>query len=711
MSGGKVFSQVRFAVLQIMILWMFAGEVAVAKKIKVACVGNSVTYGYKIDNPEINSYPAQLQQLLGDAYDVANFGKSGATLLQKGHRPYMEQNEFREAVKFQPDILIVSLGLNDTDPRNWPNYRDEFVADYMTLIDSIKKSDGTQPELWIGRMTPIFHWHPRFKSGTRDWFWQIQQAIEQVAINCQANIIDWHSPLHARPHLFPDALHPTKEGASIMAQVAYQHLTGDYGGLQMAPAFGDHMVLQRNKPIPVWGIANGAEEISVELNGVKSEVITGTDGRWHLVLPAMKHGGSFELKINSTNEEIVFENVMIGEVWLCAGQSNMAFKLNESTFGAEELKKKMPSQLRLMNFKQSAYTNDMAWDKATLDEVNTLNYLSGQWHMLNTETVADFSAIAWYFGSVLEAELDVPVGLIQMAVGGSPTESWIDRKTLEFNPHLVNMLYDWQNNDHSMLWCRKRAMVNIKKSDDPMQRHPYQPAYLFEAGIKLVAGYSIKGVLWYQGESNVHNVELHEILFPNLIHSIRCAWKQPDLPFYFAQLSSLNRPSWTHFRDSQRRMSNQLPNVSMIVTSDLGNETDVHPKQKKQVGERFAYLALHQLYDKDSIPFGNIEIEYVDWSNEQLSIRFSHTDLLKTSDGLAVKELEVAGKNGIFYSVKAMLKENQLIVETKGQCIQAVRYGWQPYSQGNLVNEDGVPVSTFLINRPVTNKLIKEISQ
>jgi len=700
MSGSKVFSQVCFTVLQIMILWMFAGEVVMAQKVKVACVGNSVTYGYKIDNPDVNSYPAQLQQLLGDTFEVANFGKSGATLLRKGHRPYMEQHEFREVVKFQPDILIVSLGLNDTDPRNWPNYRDEFVADYMALIDSIKKSDGTQPELWIGRMTPIFHWHPRFKSGTRDWFWQIQEAIEQVAVNYKANIIDWHSPLHVRPDLFPDALHPTKEGASIMAQLAYQHITGDCGGLQVASVFGNHMVLQRNKPIPVWGTASGAEEISVEFKGVKALVITGVDGSWYIELPAMEHGGPFELKVNSTNEEIAFKNIMIGEVWLCAGQSNMAFKLSESAYGAEELKKKMSSQLRLLNFKQSAYTNDVAWDKATLDEANNINYLSGRWQLPNAETVADFSAIAWYFGKELETELDVPVGLIQLAVGGSPTEAWIDRKTLEFNPHLVNMLYDWQNNDHTMLWCRQRAMANIKKSEKPIQRHPYQPAYLFEAGIEQIAGYSIKGVLWYQGESNAHNVELHEVLFPTLIQSWRDIWGQSELPFYFAQLSSLNRPSWSHFRDSQRRMVNQLPNVSMVVTSDLGNETDVHPKQKKQVGERFAHLALHQLYNKDSIPFGNVEIEKVENTIDELRIIFSNTNKLQTSDEAELHELEVAGEDGLFHPAKAVLKGNQLIIKSKGQFIQVVRYGWQPYSQGNLVNEDGVPVSTFLIEHP-----------
>ncbi|MBI9065055.1 MAG: hypothetical protein JEZ14_23920 [Marinilabiliaceae bacterium] len=670
------------------------------EKIKIACVGNSVTYGYKIDHRERNSYPAQLQQLLGDAYEVENFGKSGATLLREGHRPYMDQKEFGDAVKFQPDILIISLGLNDTDPRNWPNYRDKFIADYMTLIGSIKKSDGTAPELWIGRMTPIFHTHPRFKSGTRDWFWQIQETIEQVASNCNAKIIDWHSPLHMRTDLFSDALHPDKEGAGIMAHLAYQHVTGDYGGLQVASVFGPHMVLQRHKSIPVWGKANRGEKVFVELNGTSAKVSTGVDGNWHVEFPAMKHGGPYKLTVRSMSEEVVFEDVMIGEVWLCAGQSNMAFKVKYSASGAEALKQKMPSNLRLMNYKQHAYTDNVAWDSITLKKVNDLDYLSGQWQVCNTGSVADFSAVAWYFGNKLEEELGVPVGLIQLAVGGSPTEAWIDRKTLEFHPRLVNMLYGWRNNDHTMKWCRQRAGENIQKATSLMQRHPYEPAYLYEAGISQIAGYSIKGVLWYQGESNAHNAELHEVLFPTLVDSWREAWELPELPFYFAQLSSLNRPSWPHFRNSQRQLAKQIPYTSMVVTSDVGDKTDVRPTQKKPVGERFAHLALHQLYNKHAVPYGNIAIEKVEGNKRELRITFNHTAELRTADGEPLHELEVAGEDGLFHPAKAVLKDNQLMIDFGKQDIKAVRYGWKPYSQGNLVNEKGVPASTFLIKQP-----------
>ncbi|WP_439183318.1 GDSL-type esterase/lipase family protein [Carboxylicivirga taeanensis] len=675
-----------------------------AQKKKVACVGNSVTFGYGIDEPGKNSYPAQLQALLGDSYEVGNFGKSGATLLRKGHRPYMQQEEFEQAVAFQPDIVIVSLGLNDTDPRNWPNYRDEFIEDYGALLKSFENADGSMPEIWLGRMTPIFHAHPRFKSGTRDWFWQIQKAIEQVAFNWDAQLIDWHTPLHARPDLFPDALHPTKEGATIMAQLAYQHLTGDFGGLQVAELFSDHMVLQRDTLISVWGTANRSEPVSVDLNGVKVVTHAGFNGQWRLELPAMPAGGPYQLTIASRSEIIVINDVLVGDVWLCAGQSNMAFSVKQSASGQQALAQKKYGAIRLLHFQPLAPTDQVVWDTTILQRVNRLEYLSGNWKLANSEYVSDFSAIGWYFGTKLERELNIPIGVIQMAVGGSPTEAWVDRQTLEHHPQLVDMLYNWHNNDHTMQWCRQRAALNTQRAASSHQRHPYQPAYLYEAGVKKIEGMAIKGVVWYQGESNAHNVELHEVLFPTMIRAWRAAFKQPDLPVVFAQLSSLNRPTWPHFRNSQRVMARQLPRVSMVVTSDYGNETDVHPIHKYPVAERLAYAALRDVYGKSSVPYGYVDIENVKLHSSNVEIVFSHTKKLQTSDGNRVRELELAGQDGIFLPVDGVINNNSLLIKTDPQNVQAIRYGWQPYSQANLTNEDGIPVSTFRVDAPFNLK-------
>ena len=215
------------------------------EKIRVAGVGNSVTYGYLLENRERDCYPAVLQRLLGDGYEVGNFGHSGATLLNHGHRPYTQTQEYTATVAYAADLVVIHLGLNDTDPRNWPNYNDDFINDYLALIDTFRKVNPTC-RIWICRMTPIFHAHPRFKSGTRDWFQLEQQAITNVAAIADVQLIDLHHNLYCRPDLFPDALHPAPEGAAILAKTVYSALTGDYGGLQMPDIYSDGMVLQRN---------------------------------------------------------------------------------------------------------------------------------------------------------------------------------------------------------------------------------------------------------------------------------------------------------------------------------------------------------------------------------------------------------------------------------------------------------------------------------
>ena len=258
-----------------------------AQKIKVACVGNSVTYGYGIKNRETNCYPAQLQQMLGDAYEVENFGHSGATLLNKGYRPYTQQEAYQKALRFAGDYVIIHLGLNDTDPRAWPNYRDDFVRDYLSLIESFRKANP-RCKVWVCRMTPISHRHPRFKSGTRDWYWMEQALIEEIARIAGATLVDLQEGLYDRPDLLPDALHPNAEGAGILARTVYGALTGDYGGLQLPAIYSDRMVLQRDQPLPISGIANQGEKVTVTLAGQRKETVAGTNGKWTVTLDPLR---------------------------------------------------------------------------------------------------------------------------------------------------------------------------------------------------------------------------------------------------------------------------------------------------------------------------------------------------------------------------------------------------------------------------------------
>ena len=306
--------------LIILMIFLLSSVAFSQDKIKVACIGNSVTYGYGHENPDSTSYPSQLAVMLGDDYEVGNFGKSGATLLRKGHRPYNEQEEFEKALEFAPDIAIIHLGLNDTDPRNWKYYKREFISDYIALIEAFEKVNP-DVEIYICRMTPIFHWHHRFKKGTRDWYWEIQATIENIAENiAEVKLIDLQETLYHRPDLMPDALHPNPEGAKLIAQRVYSAITGDFGGLSVPRIYSDNMVIQRDKPFIVKGLANAGEEVSVNLDKQKIKTEAGDDGKWEVTFDAFKvDGKKHKLTFKSKDKTLSFKNIVVGEVILYSG--------------------------------------------------------------------------------------------------------------------------------------------------------------------------------------------------------------------------------------------------------------------------------------------------------------------------------------------------------------------------------------------------------
>ena len=450
------------------------------KKIKVACVGNSITYGYTLPDRETNAYPAKLQKMLGDDYVVGNFGKSGATLLNKGHRPYMQQEEYHKAIDFAGDIVVIHLGINDTDPRDWPNYRDFFIQDYRALIDSFRVANS-RCRILIARLTPIADRHPRFESGTRDWHDEIQLAIENIAKYAGVQLIDFHAPLYPYPFMLPDAVHPNVEGAEILAKIVYEGITGDFGGLRMSPLYTDNMVLQHGKPLTIQGTANAGDRITVSIAHQKQKVVTGMDGKWSVTLSPLKAGGPYTLVVSSGKQKLTYGNVLAGEVWLCSGQSNMEFYLNRSATAKRDVAKAANDNIRLFDMKARWRTDAVEWNASVLDSLNHLQYYKDtEWTVCSPQTAGNFSAVAYYFGKMLQDSLQVPVGLICNAIGGSPTEAWIDRSSLEY--HFPAILRNWTKNDFIQDWVRGRAALNVKKSTDKLQRHPYEPCYLYESG-------------------------------------------------------------------------------------------------------------------------------------------------------------------------------------------------------------------------------------
>ena len=664
------------------------------KTIKVACVGNSITYGYGIENREQNSYPSVLQRLLGKGYKVGNFGHSGATLLSKGHRPYIQQEEYKKALAFAGDIVVIHLGINDTDPRNWPNHRNDFVKDYLTLISSFKKANP-KARIVIARMSPLSHRHHRFESGTRDWHAEIQQAIALVAQQTNAQLIDFHEPLYHFPQMLPDAVHPNAQGAAILAQVVFGAITGNYGGLQLPEIYSDNMVLQHGQPLPLHGIANAGTKITVTIGKQQLNTTADSNGKWQVTLAPLAAKETYTLQITAGKEKRIFKNVVAGEVWLCSGQSNMEFEMFQASTGERDIPQAENPNIRLFDMEARWRTdNANAWELSALDSINVLQYYKpAQWEVCTPKTVRAFSAVAYYFGRTLQKDLDMPIGLICNAVGGSPTESWVDRRTLEYEfPRILN---NWRENDFIMDWVRQRAGENIAKATDKLQRHPYEPAYLFEAGILPLAKYPIKGVIWYQGESNAHNKDAHSKLFPLLVKSWRTEFNNSQLPFYYVQLSSINRPSWGWFRESQRRLMKVVPHNGMAVSYDYGHSTDVHPKNKQPIGERLAQWALADTYGRKVLPSGPL-FRSATFNGKVATVVFDYARGMHPSDGKTLRGFELSNGNGIFYPATAeVLGEEVKVTSEEVSTPKAVRYGFSPVTDGNLVNEANLPASTF----------------
>ena len=473
--------------------------IAAQKKIKVACIGNSVTYGYGHDNPAVTSYPSQLATMLGDNYEVGNFGKSGATLLRKGHRPYNEQEEFQKALEFAPDIAIIHLGLNDTDPRNWKYHKREFISDYVALIEAIENVNP-EVDIFICRMTPIFHWHHRFLKGTRDWYWDIQATIENIAENiAEVKLIDLQELLYHRPDLMPDALHPNEEGARLIAKRVYSAITGDFGGLSLPSIYSDNMVIQHDMPFIVKGTANAYEDIIVRFDKKTIKTQTDHNGRWEVCFDTTKvDGKKHKLTITSKSKSLTFKNLLVGEVILCSGNCKSIVNGQQTT----DIIKLHENNVRLY-YVVSIDTSDVS---------NIESIWTASWETINEDNI-DLYASSYILAAKISDSLQMPVGLIYNVVEGVPIESFIDRKTLEWHPTLLNILYEWRNKDKVMNYC-----------------HPHEPSYIYYRGIAPLSSFSIGSVIWFIEHSN--DTEFESIIMSALIDSWRKTWNNKDLPFY-----------------------------------------------------------------------------------------------------------------------------------------------------------------------------------
>lgn len=475
----------------------------------------------------------------------------------------------------------------------------------------------------------------------------------------------------------------------------------------IAKVFTDHMILQRGQQILVWGTAAAGAPIEVSFGNQQGNTTADPAGNWQVVLdPLPASTTPFDLTVNDQT----IRDVLVGDVWLCSGQSNMRWMLKQSQGADAEIKQAADvTNLRLLDLTAKIYPVGRAYDRDALRKMTADNYFAWSgWQPATPESAASFSAVAWHFGRRLrELNPDVPVGLIHNAIGGTPMESWIPESTLLADPELQRLVtIPWYSENHPNYpkWCGLRGRQNLAKyfasPDGPVPHHPFEPGFLFEAGIAPFSKFPVSGFLWYQGESNATqdgansppiNPAWNHRLFLSLISSWREVRQARELPFVFAQLPGLNR-NWPLFREMQLETAAADPNVHMAVTIDVGHPTNVHPPDKRPVGRRMAELALAFAASPVTTKVTPGEITF--------------DQPVKSSDGKPIRGIQLAGADKVFNPATATVigKTVKLASDKVSKPIE-VRFGWENDPDLNLVGVNGEhPVSPFRSDRWETVK-------
>ena len=467
--------------------------------------------------------------------------------------------------------------------------------------------------------------------------------------------------------------------------------------------FSSHMVLQRDMPIHVWGSAAAGEKITVELHGLTASASTDDAGRWSIYLPSQSAGGPFTLVIRGSNT-IQFDDILIGDLWFASGQSNMEMPLvgfpNSAVIqdSAKEIAAANYPDIRLLLIEKDAADYP-------LEDVKSAT----GWSSCTPETAKNFSAVAYFFARDLQkaqGKQHVPIGLIDSTWGGTPAEAWTSLDALGADAALMPVFAARaERMDHEAIEMRldqadKLARDQGKPLTPGHPWHPnpasWRPAALYNAMVAPFTPLPIRGVIWYQGESNSSHAGLYDRIFPAMIQDWRTQWHQGNFPFLFVQISafaSTPKEDWGTLRDAQRR-SLYLTKTGMAVTIDVGDEHNVHPANKQVVGERLSLLARQLVFGENIVASGPLfQLAYP--SDGAMHVWFHNADGLRSKGG-SLEGFEIAGHDGVFVSASAHI-EGETVTVTSPSVGQPeyVRYAWPNFPHANLYNGAGLPASTF----------------
>lgn len=470
--------------------------------------------------------------------------------------------------------------------------------------------------------------------------------------------------------------------------------------VRLPNVFGDHMVLQRDQPNPVWGKAAAGEQVTVSIADQTHTAQADAAGDWRVTLAPLGLGEPLELIVRGENE-VRFRDVLVGEVWVCSGQSNMQWRFSQ-TENADliALSAKMP-EIRMINFPQVGsqepiWTHDRAW------------------MVCSPETVGGFSAIGYYFARQLHQTLDVPVGMINNAWGGSACEAWVEREVLAANESMSGMLASWQvaEREYEELAAKTdRTPEEDTKLNNLRARMlgNQRPANIFEGVLRSHLGYGIRGVIWYQGESNANRAYQYRELFPLMIQNWRDRWGQGDFPFYWVQLADfrdeVTKPgesAWAELREAQTMTLDRLPHVGEAVIIDIGEGKDIHPRNKVDVALRLARWALAKQYGMD-LAHQSPRYRAMEVAGSEVLLSFDHVPTTGQQSGWRPFDVPyprgftVAGRDRVFHPADAKILPDGRIAVVSEAVAQpvAVRYAWADNPIVNLYTTQDLPLTPF----------------
>jgi sialate O-acetylesterase len=446
-----------------------------------------------------------------------------------------------------------------------------------------------------------------------------------------------------------------------------------FGQLRLPNIIADNMVLQQKKTNKIWGWCNPKEKITVNFYHKTYKTISNDAGEWALYLPALPAGITSNLIVSTSSEKIICKNVALGEVWLCSGQSNMEWKMGGlQNVYADELNIANNNQIRFVVADRSISTTPK--DNITIEKT---------WSTITPYSVGHCSAVAYWFAKKMQAKLQIPIGLVISNWGTTGAESWISQTGLKKFP---NYLYNQKIEDTSTKQINKNT-----------------PSVLFNAMIAPLINLTIKGVIWYQGETNTDRPIEYKTLFPSLIKDWRNQWKSGDFPFLFVQLSSYGKifespceSNWSLVREAQSKAL-KLNNTAMAVTIDLGEPNNIHPFKKKEIGERLANCALEKVYRLVKNESSGPTLLKHTIQKNKIILQFNNASNGLVINGTKLTHIAIAANDKKFFWAEATIKHNRIIVQSKNVLNPvAVRYAWAdcPIS-ANLFNSNGLPASPF----------------